>query len=246
MFVSSPNPIGTERFQGKGEFYKSCEALLKDSKSRSGRPSRNTATEEDHQVSRRSPKRSTRWRRSKPEGKKKQRASDARKVLSLPPSRSLPLPFRPITDTARFGSCLRQCARAHVFTLSRGDENGGRIRRRRRRVDANVNVLQIRLPVRLRGRPWPLILGVHCAPSLTLRSLELAPCCAPERLSASCCRSSSSSSSASSSSSSPKSYRRSTLSAMPGQVLQRCHTALSSLPLKGRKERTNGSVATGF
>ena len=51
--------------------------------------------------------------------------------------------------------------------------------------------------------------GLTLARSL---ALEPAPCCAPERLSASC-RRSSSSPSASSSSSSPKSYRRSTPSA---------------------------------
>ena len=83
--------------------------------------------------------------------------------------------------------------------------------------------------------------GLTLARSL---ALEPAPCCAPERLSASCRRSSSSPSA--SSSSSPKSYRRSTPSArslaLPGQVL-RCsaillhYGLLSSLPLKGRNER---------
>ena len=198
-------------------------------------------------------------------GRRNNEASDATPERSFP---FLPLPFRPITDTARVGSCLQSPAAAcvappaHVFTLSRGDENAERGRIQRHAVVAVESTRRQHQcpsdsPARsATRRQCPLILRVHCVPSLTLRSiaslarsLELAPCCAPERLSASCCRSSSSSSSsASSSSSSPKSYRRSTLSARSGVAAVPYGTASSSLalPLKGRDERgRTANVATG-
>ena len=155
-----------------------------------------------------------RRRRSKPEGKKRRQRGKRRRARAS--ERSFPLPsFPPITDMARFGSCLR----THVFTLSRGDENAEarsdsstsssssspllRGRQQHQCPSDSPAALPV-LPINFKSALCSFLPSFLPQP-FAIRSLELAPCCAPERLSASCCRSSSSSSS-----SSPKSYIRST------------------------------------